>query len=459
MQTPVIRCTSDPGHGACSAESREPARRASSGHPGKTATWTRLLAHLIVSGLTFAGCVSSPDENSESPSPITADGFPQPANPDEYYTIMASAAASAYPARLDRHTEAEGSVRVLRTDTTFVLRHPLTDASMITTYVDRTTPNRVRVIFAFRGTVHPTLTAPFSNWTDIRTDISSQFFKTRHHNPLVPDHSVGRVGAGWAARWYNVANMRNDVNHEVFKDYIRAIAMQSHHHHIEVNVVGHSLGAVVAELAGFDIEEYFHRNGINYEVNVVAFNPPKLGSEDLVDEYRRRLKARPDRFRISVFTREGDVVDDVPADHIGWLVGHYRQVISNISYDNRTTFCSPYMFKGLDDPAHVGEDGEARRLPYAPRFHATKPFPYGSHSIDHWVGDPNDGIEYRQFWEWIVPRGFRCMFAPNSVGTTERQIPDRPPALKLNCSRYTTRTQPSDCNPSPPPEGRPRDEL
>jgi predicted lipase len=97
--------------------------------------------------------------------------------------------------------------------------------------------------------------------------------------------------------------------------------------HVEVNVVGHSLGGVVAELAGLDIEEYLHRNTTNYEVNVVAFNPPRLGNQKLVDEYRSRLKARPRQFRISVFTREGDIVDDLPVNFsLGIISRSYRQV-------------------------------------------------------------------------------------------------------------------------------------
>jgi len=61
---------------------------------------------------------------------------------------------------------------------------------------------------------------------------------------------------------------------------------------------------------------------MNYEVNVVAFNPPKLGSVNLVTSFRNRLKARPRNFRISVLTREGDPVDDVPLD--GPIVGFYH---------------------------------------------------------------------------------------------------------------------------------------
>jgi hypothetical protein len=430
----------------------------------KTATWTLLLAALIGGELTFAGCTSSPEEllpeRSAIPSPVTADGFPQPAEDNIYYTVMASAAASAYPARFDANTEEEDGARVLRADPAFVQRLDLTRASRVTTYIDAHSLDRVRIIIAFRGTVHPTFTSPISNWTDIGTDISSQFFKKKHRNPLLPTQPVGRSGAGWETRWHNVANMKDDMNHDVFKDFIRDIAMESHRNrHMEINVVGHSLGGVVAELAGLDIEEYMRNAGMTYEVNVVAFNPPKLGSQDLVDEYRRRLKAQPDKFRISVFTREGDAVDDFPLAHIGVVVGHYHQVINNVAYDNLTTLCSPYMFGGIDNPDLLGAEGEARRLPYAPRLHVTKPFSYGSHSIDDWVGDRAKNVEYRQVLDVVNPVGFRCMFAPDTFGVNNSLAGNTPPEPKLNCSAYATTNRPSECNPFPPPPGVPRDEL
>lgn len=453
--TPVIRCTSDPGHGVWPAASSFAHR----------ATWTLLLAHLIVGGLTFAGCVSSSDElrpeTSETPSPVTADGWRQPKDPDRYYAVMASAAASAYPARFERTTmEMHGTTR-LRVDPDFVMRYDVTDPARVTIYVDASRLDTVRIIIAFRGTVHPTVSSPLSNWTDIGTDISSQFLKTRHVNPLIPPGTLaigpeGRAGAGWETRWHNVAKVQE------FKDFMRDIAMESlRPRHMEVNVVGHSLGGVVAELAGLDIEEYLLLNGQDYEVNVIAFNPPKLGSQDLVNEYRRRLRVLPDLFRISVFTREGDIVDDVPFDHLGIAVGYFHQVINNVAYDNLTPLCSPYMFGGQDNPLAVGAEGEVKELPYAPRLHVTKPFSYGSHSIDDWVGDPNKDVRYRQvFAPRTNPNGFRCMFAPESLGQTGRLVGGNlPPQPLLNCSVYATMKWPVDCNPSPPAGANPRDEL
>jgi hypothetical protein len=499
MQTPIIRCTSDPGYGVCTAESQfctaesqidhgagnwqcrpapgwrqrtagrlgpavrgsgpELARGASPVPPVKTARCTLLLACLMGGGLTFAGCASSPDESSpessEARSPIEFFGWNQPVRPDHYYAVMASAAASAYPARFEQNTVEVDGRRVLRADQNFRIFESTTDPTKITTYFDTSSAIVTRVILAFRGTVHPSLGSPFSNWTDIGVDVWSQFVKVKHKNPLLDSDSAGRVGAGWALRWEQVATLRNNQLKKLMED----VVAYSRTHHMEINVVGHSLGGVVAELAGLDIEEFLHRNATNYEVNVVAFNPPKLGSQRLVDEYRRRLKERPKQFRISVFTREGDIVDDVPVSHLGVLVGYYRQVINNVAHDNLSPLCSKYMSGGADDPSEAGPDAEPQRLPYAPRLHVTKPFAYGSHSIDDWVGNPEGNIEYRQVFDLVNPIGFRCMFAPYLLGEFERRRLGTPHDAKLNCTEYATLFWTVDCSPAPPPGENPREDL
>jgi len=269
------------------------------------------------------------------------------------------------------------------------------------------------------------------------------------------------VGGGWELRWNQVAK---EVNHGAIRNVLVELAQASQRtgEHVEINVVGHSLGGVVAELAGLDVEDVMNRLGANYEVNVVAFNPPKIGSQDFVNEYRRRLKERPRRFRISVFTREGDLVDDVPTDYFGIVAGYFHQVIDNVRYDNLTPLCSPFMFGETDNPLAVDPEDQAKKLPYAPRLHVTRPFPYGAHSIDSWVGNHDESIKYRQVLTSINPHGFRCMFAPDSLGTIGRDTVARPPVPKLNCTAYATLKfsgDEGDCNPSPPPPGNPRDDL
>jgi Lipase (class 3) len=447
----------------------EPARRASSGQPVKTATWTLLLTHLLVGGLTSAGCVSSPDElqpeTSEIPSAVESNEFDLPAQSEIYYMVMASAAASAYPARFDGTTmeipDDQGFTdRVLRADRNLRLISSATDETMFTTYSDNSSPNVLRVIIAFRGTVKPRITAPLSDlsaWKDLHSDIISQFHTINHQNALLDTDAVGTVGFGWQLRWYAALNTKNKALRDLItKDTLTYTRVK----HVEVNIVGHSLGGVVAELAGFDIEAYLNHNTTNYAVNVIAFNPPRIGNQKFVDEYRRRLKARPDRFKISVFTREGDIVDDLPINFpLGIIGGSYRQAINNVAHDNLTPICSRYMFGGTDDPNEAGPDGEARRLPYAPRFHATKPFAYGSHSIDDWVGDPRGNIEHRQVLDRINPTGFRCMFAPRVNGGTVSQRTSPPYEPLLNCTEYSKSLYAGECNPSPPRGDGPRDEL
>ncbi|HWO22044.1 MAG TPA: hypothetical protein VNO30_24950 [Kofleriaceae bacterium] len=405
-------------------------------------------------GLTTAGCVLDPDEQqpktSASPSATQFEGWRNPLKPESYYAVMALAAASAYPARFEGYTVQDGGSRVLRADRDLKILTSSTDPTKVTTYLDKSDPAVTRVVLAFRGTVHPTAEHPLSNWTDPLIDIWSQLFPKEYKNQLLDADPVGHVGGGWALRWKNVVKQPSIE----FDKFLESAVAYSRISHVEINVVGHSLGGVVAELAGLDIEEYLHRNAEDYEVNVVAFNPPKLGTQALADEYRRRLKARPNQFRISVLTREGDVVDDVPLG--------YRQVIGNVGDDYLTPLCSQYMFNGEDDPDKAGDEGEARRLPYAPRLHVTKPFPYGSHDIDHWAGDRGLNIQYRQVFVGpdINPIGFRCMFAPKLIGSIEHRAAGIPADPQLNCTPYATSFWTRDCNPTPPPPGgKPKDEL
>jgi hypothetical protein len=442
----------------------EPARPAPSGQPVTTATWTLLLAYLMVGGLTFVGCVSSPDESrpesSEISSSIDSNDFDLPAQPEIYYMVMASAAASAYPARFERTTVQVNEDRFLRADQNMKLMSSVTDETMYTTYFDNSSPSVLRVIIAFRGTVKPQLTSPLSDlsaWRDLAADIKSQFNIMNHKNQLLDDSEpVGAAGLGWELRWYDALTAKNNaLKNLIMTDTVAYARIR----HVEVNVVGHSLGGVTAELAGLDIEEYLYHNVSDYEVNVVAFNPPRLGSQKLVDYYRRHLKLRPEHFRISVFTRQGDIVDDLPVSFsLGFIGRSYHQVINNVAYDNLTPLCSTFMFGGADDPNMAGPDGEARRLPYAPRFHVTQPFEYGSHSIDDWVGDPQGNIEHRQVLDRINPPGFRCLFAPHTNGTLSQRT-HSPYEPQLNCTEYSTALHSSQCNPSPPPGDRPRDEL
>ncbi len=122
-------------------------------------------------------------------------------------------------------------------------------------------------------------------------------------------------------------------------------------------------------------------------------------------------------------------------------------------YDNLSPLCSQYMAGRVDNPLGAPPEAEALRLPYAPRIHVTKPYPYGSHSIDDWNGKPMTNVLYRQVWGDTNLNGFRCMFAPNTFGSPG-VIYTQPPDPKLNCSVYATSRMPDDCNPNPPePDG------
>jgi len=289
----------------------------------------------------------------------SADGAGGEGNPTSYYGCAQKGAAHAYPARRvagESICDEQVSVGSL---TTKLLVADKQDSLLI----------------AFAGTQ-----LSFSHPGDLGRDLESQAV-IEHENPLFEHSDVdtsslpvelvanttGSVGRGWEARWRSQLKEANAANlYKVIKllssadTYAPANART-----LTVTVVGHSLGAAVAELAAYDIYDYLLAKGIRFRVRVVAFNPPKLGTEAFVDGYRYRLLQGPEApsFVLSQFSRSYDPVPKVPL------------LLSHPVWDT-------------DVGSKVIGDGSDAVLPYCPQyaldvFHLV----LAAHSIDGWATD------------------------------------------------------------------------
>lgn len=125
---------------------------------------------------------------------------------------------------------------------------------------------------------------------DLLCDLKSQIAHP-HVNPLdgrLPQ--LGHVGAGWQERWQAEARARRGGGlhlADILAGYVATA--RERRQQLSVSVVGHSLGAVVATLASFDMANYLGASGANGKVSTYAFNPPRLGLKGVEDAYRRAL--------------------------------------------------------------------------------------------------------------------------------------------------------------------------
>ncbi len=153
------------------------------GHQRAARPKVLLLAGAFAGPLTAAGCTTAPEEaagaegngghweQGDLGQQLAAAGARR-----LLYTFMASAAAAAYPARFEENTRIypdNHNLRSLRSLQTMTIDSDLTDGTKVTTFIDGSNPGVARMIIAFRGTVHPTVTAPLSNWTDVVVDLTS----------------------------------------------------------------------------------------------------------------------------------------------------------------------------------------------------------------------------------------------------------------------------------------------
>jgi len=123
-----------------------------------------------------------------------------------------------------------------------------------------------------------------------------------------------RVGLGWAARWGETGGRWWRERGE----RARAAAATSHKH-LDVVLLGHSLGAAAAQLGAWltyrHLRERERETGASFHVRVTTFGSPALGDEAARDAYQRALvEGCGGRvcFSLHQFENRADLVHDLP---------------------------------------------------------------------------------------------------------------------------------------------------
>lgn len=154
---------------------------------------------------------------------------------------------------------------------------------------------------------------------DLLCDVKSQI--ARPHSNSFDQHlpALGEVGSGWQEWWRSEALLPRGAG-VCMKDVLVRYAEMAKESGkaLSVSLAGHSLGAAVATLAGFDIAHFLRMGGTVGKVSIYAFNPPRLGSKGIETQYMGTLASRPVSegsalcFSLRQFTRDLDPVQSAP---------------------------------------------------------------------------------------------------------------------------------------------------
>lgn len=150
---------------------------------------------------------------------------------------------------------------------------------------------------------------------DVLCDLKSQIAQP-HVNMLderLP--RLGNVGAGWQEWWQSEAQLPR-TDGAVMKDVLTRYAdrAKGSGKALSISLTGHSLGAAVATVAGFDIAHFLRADGVSGNVSVYAFNPPRLGQAGIETLYMDTLKSNYSalRFALRQFVRALDPIQSTP---------------------------------------------------------------------------------------------------------------------------------------------------
>ncbi len=150
---------------------------------------------------------------------------------------------------------------------------------------------------------------------DVLCDLKSQI--ARPHVNLLDERlpTLGNVGAGWQEWWQSEAQLPR-TDGAVMKDVLTRYADRARGSGkaLSISLTGHSLGAAVATVAGFDIAHFLRADGVSGNVSVYAFNPPRLGQAGIETVYMETLKSKDSalRFALRQFVRALDPVQSTP---------------------------------------------------------------------------------------------------------------------------------------------------
>jgi pimeloyl-ACP methyl ester carboxylesterase len=233
--------------------------------------------------------------------------------------------------------------------------------------------NLNRMIVGFTGTRS-------TNAGDILRDVQSASFAL-NVSGIYSNVQFRGVNNGFWPRWANqAANNNSALKSELDTMVIRRVLAQvtGRVGRMDVDVVGHSLGAAVATLAAVDINAYLHRNNASQSrmfVTTYAFNSPHTGNEQWARQYwnlqndRIHGGASPGPY-FYAFTRSGDPVQSVPL-----FGGHH--VFWNPSVPNATT-------NGANQP----EGARNQNWNYCPHYNSPSSGRlFANHALREWETD------------------------------------------------------------------------
>ncbi len=144
---------------------------------------------------------------------------------------------------------------------------------------------------------------------DVLCDLKSQI--ARPHVNMLDERlpTLGNVGAGWQEWWQSEAQLPR-TDGAVMKDVLTRYAdrAKGSGKALSISLTGHSLGAAVAMVAGFDIAHFLRADGVSGNVSVYAFNPPRLGQAGIETLYMYSAL----RFALRQFARALDPIQSTP---------------------------------------------------------------------------------------------------------------------------------------------------
>jgi hypothetical protein len=275
-----------------------------------------------------------------------------------------------------------------------------------------------RVVLSFTGTHKK------SDW--IR-NIQSQFLVYPFHtNPMTGKYQYGAISAGWTDRWLSQATKvrKAPAGTIVSRMKEHAQAAENAGEQLVVYVVGHSLGAAVSDVAGYDISEWLRldKAKLKQEVVVASFNMPRYGYSDSRDPYKSRMLSDctgPTAGRACLtrwaMTRDFDPVQSIP---VALPLSSYDQILwqtSTAEPQRRQIRTGGFPFS------------KTHTLSYCPQFYAPRV-----------TGNPVEAVKNHDYLQWeadvstkLSASHLLCMFRAPGL----RALPPSSPVV--DARRYT----------------------
>lgn len=175
-----------------------------------------------------------------------------------------------------------------------------------------TSGDALTVVLGFSGT-------RMEEAEDLLCDVKSQITQPHANSFDQQLPTLGDIGSGWQEWWKSEAELPREAG-DCMKDELTRYTQMAKESGkaLSVSLAGHSLGAAVATLAGFDITHFLRATGANGKVSVYAFNPPRMGAMGIESQYKSTLedpsvsKGSPLNFSLRQFTRNMDPIQSVP---------------------------------------------------------------------------------------------------------------------------------------------------